>query len=154
MKIVDYETFIRMPSGTIFAPYEPCIFKDRFQIKVDEGCEYTSRFDGKTKYIFNGTMPLEPWFIDCDCCGAFDCGTYETEMYTYDGDSNDAAEHKMFAVLEPHEVRRLIHALKWALNGCPANWEAWDEHLTKNDEMLDTYLKSLGLKENERGIFV
>lgn len=121
MKIVDYETFIRMPSGTIFAPYTPCVFQERFQIKVDEGSSYTNPF-GKTSWMFNGTMPLEPWFKSEDDM-AFDLGVYDTEMCVYDGDSTDAAAYKMFAILEDHEIDRLIFALQWAKGGCSENWE-------------------------------
>ena len=41
MRIVDYETFIRMPSGTIFAPWTPCTTLEEPEIKVDHGWEYT-----------------------------------------------------------------------------------------------------------------
>lgn len=67
-------------------------------------------------------MPLEPWFENDDEL-AFDYGTYETEMCVYDGDSVDASYYKMFAVLEPHEVKRLINALHWALNGCTGEFD-------------------------------
>lgn len=40
MRIVDYETFIRMPSGTIFAPWTPCTTLEEPEIKVDHGWEY------------------------------------------------------------------------------------------------------------------
>lgn len=123
MKIVDYDTFIRMPAGTIFAPYEPCVFKERFQIKVDPGYEYRDIF-GKTRYMFNGAMPLEPWFEDDMDGWAFDFGVYDTVMEVYDGDSNDAAQYKMFAILEDHEIDRLIFALKWAQNGCRDSWSS------------------------------
>lgn len=39
MRIVDYETFIRMPSGTIFAPWTPCTTLEEPEIKVDHGWE-------------------------------------------------------------------------------------------------------------------
>lgn len=121
MLIVDYETFVRMPAGTIFAPFTPCIFEDRFEIKVDPGYEYTDLFSGKKRWGFNGTMTLEPWlgeeFADQLPDGPV-YGKYETELGFYDGSSADASEYKMFAVLEPHEVKRLMNALQWALDGC------------------------------------
>lgn len=110
MQIVDYETFIRMPAGTIFAPYKPCVFKSPFEIKTDSGWEYDN------KWFFNGTMPLEPYF-DGDCY-PFECGEYDTSFDIYDGDSTDAKAHKMFAILEPHEIFNLINILYWALGKC------------------------------------
>lgn len=118
MKIVNYDEFVRMPAGTVFAPYTPCVFEGNFEIKVDEGRQWGD------KWTFNGTMCLEPWLGDY--FQAFDYGTYETELATYDGDSNDASEHKMFAVLEEHEVKRLINALHWALDGCSGDFDEYN----------------------------
>ena len=42
MKIVDFKTFNRMPAGTIFAPYTPCVLEERLAIKVDHGGEFDS----------------------------------------------------------------------------------------------------------------
>lgn len=114
MKIVNYETFVRMPAGTIFAPYEPCVALEDWEIKVDEPREY--KRNGEKYWAYNGTMPLEPSFINPE--EATDFGTYETEMFIYDGSNADILEYKMFAVFEPHEVERLIYALRWALEGC------------------------------------
>lgn len=122
MKIVDYETFIRMPPGTIFAPYTPFAYLDNFKIKLDCGHEYISTYDKKKKYMFNGVMPLEPDLGNFDIC---DYGTYDTEMNSYDGDSNDVADYKMFAILEDHEIDRLIFALEWAQNGCKCDFDTY-----------------------------
>ena len=127
MKIVDYDTFIRMPAGTIFAPYKPCMFVDRFQIKVDGGWADTN-YKGEPCWFFNGTMPLEPYFIDADHY-SFGTGTFETEMSVYDGDSTDAKEYELFAVMERHEVIRLILALRWALNGCALDFEDYAKYM-------------------------
>ena len=111
MKIVSYDEFVRLPSGSVFCPYTPCFFHSPFQIKVDKGKEYAG------EYIFNGTMPLEPWFSVEDEFP--DCvGNYETEMTITDDSSVDFDKDCLFAVLEKQEVENLIDALKWALNGC------------------------------------
>ena len=82
MKIVTYDEFIRLPSGSVFCPYTPCYFHSPFQIKVDKGKEY------QYGYIFNGTMPLEPWFVDQDNLPT-ETGTYKTEMAIWDDSSVD-----------------------------------------------------------------
>lgn len=111
MKIVNYEEFIRLPAGSVFCPYEPCIFHSPFQIKTDTGREYNGQ------HIFNGTMPLEPWFSVEDEFP--DCvGNYETEMVVTDNSSVDFDKDCLFAVLETHEVQKIIDALKWAIGGC------------------------------------
>lgn len=110
MIIMTPQEFARMPAGTIFAPYTPCVFNDRMEIKVDPGSEW---YDGTWSY--NGTMPLEPWLGD-DAPMTF--GRYEIGWEIYDGDQNDISDEKMIAVLEPEEVRRLIRILEWSLDGC------------------------------------
>lgn len=59
MKIVDFETFTKLPPGTIFAPYKPCCLQDCLAIKVDKGQPWKV-IGGKVGYYFNGVMPLEP----------------------------------------------------------------------------------------------
>lgn len=122
MKIVNYEEFIRMPAGTIFAPYEPCIFKDEFAIKTDTGEEYEYHSEYfntvlEKRWIFNGVMPLQPW-LDCEHTvpelGYQGDASYEI----YDGSSVDYDEKGMFAILEEKDVLKLIDILKWALKGC------------------------------------
>lgn len=123
MKIVDYETFIRMPAGTIFAEFEPWIFKSDWEIKVDHGHEYIDAWAKVKQWGYNGTMQIIPWFKDE--LPQYDpvYGTYETEMFEYDGSSADVHGTKYFAVLEPHEVKMMIRALEWALDGCKEEWE-------------------------------
>lgn len=116
MLIVDYNTFVRMPAGTIFAPYTPCVYEEGFEIKVDGGQEYENMFTGVKKWGFNGTMPLEPWLDGLSAPTTY--GQWDVDFEIYDGDSNDASAYKMFAVLEPHEVQNLIYILFWALGGC------------------------------------
>ena len=128
MLIVDYDTFVRMPAGTIFAPYEPCVFKERLEIKVEHGYEW----NGKWGYC--GTMSLEPDVCYCSY-DAFNYGKCETNMSIYDGSSTDMTEYKMFAVLEKHEIERMINALKWAMDGCPGNLEGYKE---KENESRNT----------------
>ena len=116
MKIVTYEEFVRMPAGTIFAPFKPNVFEDEFKIKVDGGKEMSLPLAPNTKvWVYNGTMPLRPWLGD----DFFTYGENDVELEIYDGDQNDVRDYDMIAVLEPHDVKELINALYWALDGCP-----------------------------------
>lgn len=110
MKIVDYETFIRMPAGTIFAPWTPCAMRDDPEIKIDPGRDYNGR------WIFNGTCHVVPQPVE----GAgFDYEeNVESEFWYYDGDSNDAKAYKMFLIFEKQDIENMIKVLEWAKNGC------------------------------------
>ena len=109
MLIVKREEFVRMPAGTIFAPWRPNCFMERFEIKVDTGRLYPNYGWG---YV--GTMPLEPWLEDF-----VGPGQNDVDFQVYDGDQNDVADYDYIAVLERKDIENLISKLQWALNGCP-----------------------------------
>lgn len=111
MKLVDFETFIRLPSGTIFAPYKPCVMEECLAIKVDKGKEFNG------KHYFNGVAPLTPW-IDADT-SLFEIGDEEKAKFAiYDGDNNDYSEYEMFLILDDEDVDNLVWVLQWAKDGC------------------------------------
>ena len=103
-----------MPAGTVFAPFEPWVLKDRLEIKVDGGSLVTNR-RGESYWAYNGTMPLEPWNME----DLHDIGDRaDAEYEVYDRDQNDLIDEKMILVLERQDVERMIGVLKWALDGC------------------------------------
>lgn len=112
MKIVDFKTFNRMPAGTIFAPYTPCVLEERLAIKVDHGREINHSLYGN--WTFNGVMPLEPWNLD----SVFDEESVKATFEIYDGDSNDYRDCERFLIFEEADIDRLIQVLLWAKGGC------------------------------------
>lgn len=119
MRIVDYNTFIRMPAGTIFAPFKRCVFLDHLEVKVDHGY-YLTNHKGDGRWVFNGTMPLEPWNKE----DLYEDGeSVKATFEVYDGDSNDASMYDWFCVFEPDDIDELIKVLHWAKDGCPGELE-------------------------------
>lgn len=114
MKLVTTDEFVRMPAGTVFAPFEPCVIKGRLEIKVDGGA-LVKGWRGERFWAYNGTMPLEPWNLE-ELNGIGDQADAEYEVY--DGDQNDMLFEKMVLVLERQDVEKMISVLKWALDGC------------------------------------
>lgn len=112
MKLVDFETFNRMPAGTIFAPYTPCDLEDRLAIKVDHGREFNYPRYGN--WMFNGVMPLEPWNLD----SVVDEESVRATFEEYDGDTIDYRDYKQFLIFEECDIDRLIQVLLWAKGGC------------------------------------
>lgn len=113
MKLVDFKTFNRMPAGTIFAPYTPCVLEKGLAIKVDHGRE----FDPSVYYhdwAFNGVMPLEPWNLDC----VFDEESVRATFEIYDGDTNDYCDYDQILIFDECDIDRLIQVLQWAKGGC------------------------------------
>lgn len=112
MKIVDFETFTKLPPGTIFAPYKPCCLQDCLAIKVDKGQPWKV-IGGKVGYYFNGVMPLEPWIDDDDVL--YEVGDEEPASFeTYDGSSIDYQEYNMFLIFDSNDVDKMISVLEWA----------------------------------------
>lgn len=121
MKLVEFDEFCRMPAGTIFAPYKPCVFEGELEIKVDPGKEMPETYP-YCRHTFNGVMSLRPWLGDE--CLLFDIGEEApAEFAIYDGDHNDYMKHKMFIVFDEADVDRMIKVLLWAKNGCVGDYE-------------------------------
>lgn len=110
MHLVDFETFNRLPAGTIFAPYAPCVLKEELAIKVDRGREFK-----EFGWSFNGVMPLEPWNLDC----VFDEEPVKATFEIYDGCTNDYCNYEQFLIFDDCDIDRLIQVLRWAKAGCP-----------------------------------
>lgn len=120
MKIVDYETFIHMPPGTIFAPWKPCVMRDFPEIKIDHGREELISSGGRLKkvWMFNGTCHMLPQPAESE---GFDFGEVASEFFYYDGDSTDASEYGMFLIFEEKDIDNMIKVLQWAKDGCPGD---------------------------------
>lgn len=116
MRLVDFEQFCRMPAGTIFIPYEPCVALEELAIKVDEGFDelYNSKY---FSHYFNGVMPLTPDISESS--GLWNVGdSVEASFYIYDGSSADYMEYKLFLVFDNNDIDKMINVLKWAKGGC------------------------------------
>jgi hypothetical protein len=117
MKLITYQEFCRMPAGTIFAPYEPCVLDDRLSIKVDGGDE---------NGWFNGVMPLEPWNVE----EIWEKGECPVSFETYDGANADYIDYDLILVFDEADVDRMIDILKWAKKGCVGEPENCPEGCT------------------------
>ena len=119
MKIVDFNTFCKMPAGTIFAPYEPCVLKEELAIKVDAGRDMPKDYP-YYEHCFNGVMSLSPWLGDSDLFKVGD--EAEASFEIYDGDTNDYCDYDMFLVFDEADIDRMIKVLLWVKGGCKEEW--------------------------------
>ena len=110
MHLVDFETFNRLPAGTIFAPYNPCCLEEDLAIKVDHGQEFKD-----CDWLFNGVMSLEPWNLAAVLDGQPIKATFEI----YDGATVDYMDYEQFLIFDECDIDRLIKVLQWAKHGCP-----------------------------------
>ena len=107
MKIVDFESFIRIPAGTIFAPYKPCALQEGLAIKTDTGSQVGE------KYCFNGVLSLSPWIdVNSKLCQIGD--EEEASFEIYDGNNSDYIEYEMFLIFDEVDVQNLINVLQVA----------------------------------------
>lgn len=116
MRLVGFEEFCRMPAGTVFAPYEPCILTGELEIKTDAGEDNPPDWNG-IRHDFLGAMPLTPWLDDR--CTLWKIGdACDASFEIYDATAIDYIDHKMFLVFDEADIDRMINALVWAKNGC------------------------------------
>ena len=128
MRLVNFETFNRLPAGTIFAPYTPCVLQEKLAIKVDHGREFkeylSHNHSHRIGWYFNGAMPLEPWNLDF----VFDDVSVKATFEIYDGDTNDYRDYNLFLIFDECDIDRLIAVLQWAKKGCPDDGESFDDY--------------------------
>ena len=116
MKLVDFNTFVRLPAGTVFAPYTPCCLDGELEIKVDGGKPFHS-FYMLEGHFFNGTMVLSPWLGDPTFL--YEPGDEAPASFEiYDGSNADYMEHELFLIFDENDIDRLIKVLEWAKSGC------------------------------------
>lgn len=119
MHLVDFETFNRLPAGTIFAPYTPSVLEEKLAIKVDHGREFKN-----CGWSFNGVMPLEPWNLDC----VVDEEPIKATFEIYDGTTADYMDYEQFLIFDECDIDRLIQVLLWAKGGCKdEDYRGFDE---------------------------
>lgn len=124
MKLVNFDDFSRMPAGTIFAPYTPCVLEEGLAIKVDPGEDMPEDYP-YYRHAFNGVMSLEPWITSETVL--WNLGDQEDASFEiYDGDSNDYSEYEMFLIFEEKDIDRMIRVLLWAKNGCVGEYDLSD----------------------------
>jgi hypothetical protein len=111
MLIVDRETFLAMPAGTVFAKYKPCVF-DELSIKEDTcGTDFAVQ-DIIPQFVTNNDSG--DYF---DTLDAAERGE-PTPRLDYDICGRDGMFDKdqLFAVFERHDVKDLIARLTKALD--------------------------------------
>lgn len=117
MKIVNFKEFVRMPAGTVFAPYTPCITKERPKIKTDTGEPIS-----ENTWSFIGAVPIEPEPKEGE---GYDYGKVESEFFFTDDASVDYYDEKMFLIFEKEDIEDMIKLLFWAKEGCPGDFDEW-----------------------------
>lgn len=108
MRIVDRQTFLGLPAGTVFAKYQPCAF-DELQIKCDNA--------GSSDFWALGLAPFfttsggsEGYFTELQ---AVEAGEPSPPFDYEDGEFRDGLfdKEQLFAVFEAHDVDALIARL-------------------------------------------
>lgn len=117
MKIVNRETFLALPAGTLYATYQPCIF-DELMIKGDTS--YSPTINGPIDFW---KQELIPWFetsrdsgMYIDTLASIEAGG-QSPAFDFDYPSRGGLfeEDQLFAVFEKRDVEALIARLNQAL---------------------------------------
>lgn len=108
MKIVNKEQFLKLPAGTLYSRYAPCIVEglERKQETISTNDWFFDSFIGNIK-----CSSSDEFVKQCDIAATgidvpLDYGTYGAERDgLYD-------EHELFAVYSSNDIYQLIEALK------------------------------------------
>lgn len=102
MKLVNYDELAKMPAGTVFRPYEPCILHE-FHIKIEvPGCDL-----GVVCSTDIRKASLYAWLKDRD----FVAKPYGGKVHVHPSNSDDC-----FMIINKQEVSGMIQILQDALN--------------------------------------
>ncbi len=107
MKIVNLETFLSLPSGTIYSKYEPCCF-DGLMMKGDSLMK-TNDFIYQN-LIGNIKAPSSEDF--CCNCDKMEQGESVELDFDFMGRDGLFEEDQLFAIYENNDIKKLIKALK------------------------------------------
>lgn len=114
MRILNKTQFAKMPAGTVYCQFEPCVMIGGLYVKNDYYI-----YDNKPN--FNGVINICPYF-DTDNNGYNDIPSettfYKTECFSTDTSLCDFEDTDLFAVFSKEEVRRMIDVFTYALCDC------------------------------------
>lgn len=125
MRLVGFDEFCRMPAGTVFALYEPCILPEGLSIKTDTGKDMPEDYKW-CRHTFLGVMSLTPEITPKNEIAFSKIGdTLPASFEIYDGSNADYMDDDLFIVFDDSDIDRMINALTWAKNGCEGPANCW-----------------------------
>lgn len=108
MKLYNRQEFLALPSGVVFAKYEPCYF-DQLQIKGDT----LQPNDYQDQELVTINDDLYDDYSEA-CFDFMEKKTANVDFYNWSRDGL-YEDKQLYAVLEVHEVRGLIERLQQTL---------------------------------------
>jgi hypothetical protein len=116
MRIVDAETFMAMPAGTVFAKYEPVVFED-LRIKGDT----LHASDFLYQDLIPSFVTTDSSIEYIDHLQAIEYGQVAPDLdYNCQGRDGCFQMDQLYAVFEPRDVSAMISRLQEALAACTA----------------------------------
>lgn len=103
MKIIDTETLMTMPWGTIYIEYMPDVFIGELKIKLET-------MQDKNLHNFDWDyVNVTPWWYDCDNSTKNINQEYQTEIFSCHDGLYDTS--RLFIIFSEQEVRMMINIL-------------------------------------------
>ena len=118
MKIVSRKEFMKLPLGTVFSYYEPCVFHD-LNVKASdlkEGWEVDFLYDE-----IIGAIDSHSSEDRSDKCEAMERGESVPMDFESTGREGLFDEERLYAIYEKEDVEKLIDRLKMTLAPHPSN---------------------------------
>lgn len=115
MKLVDFETLKKLPSGTIFAEYTDFYVNSPLAIKVNEGKDFYTQYSDATysPVWLHGFINLHLGTVR----NLFEIGDKQALSFKM-CEEERYSKNKKYLILEKDDIDRVINIFKWAKNGC------------------------------------
>jgi hypothetical protein len=115
MKIVDRQTFLAMPAGTLFSKWQPCVFED-VQIKGVTLFNGERAIDFSLQQIADAVASNDSGEWSDIQCASVDCGSSFALDFECESRDGFFDADQMFAIWERADVEGLLARLRLALS--------------------------------------
>jgi hypothetical protein len=111
MKIITRKELLKMPQGTVYSNYEPCVFSELY-IKVDDDGNY------KNDWLYDGLIGAikstgsDDFFARCE---EMEAGKSVDVDFEYTGRDGLFDDKKLYAIYEKQDIEKLIKRLQQTL---------------------------------------
>ena len=111
MRIITRAEMLKMPQGTVYSNYNPCIFTELY-IKADDAGNY------ENDWLYDGLLGAiestgsDDFFAKCE---EMEQGKSVSVDFEYTGRDGLFDDKKLYAVYEPEDVAKLIERLQKTL---------------------------------------
>jgi len=112
MRIIKRKEFLKMPSGTLYSYYEPCIFRE-LNIKTSDSTDYENDF---VYFGLIGKFDTQDGKDDSEMCSRMELGESIPASFEETQREGLFDDDQLFLIYEKEDVEGMIKTLQGIIN--------------------------------------